>query len=195
MAAILKSRRKWSSQNFDWATQYHFIFFQFSHSSVALALCFRSLPCWNVNLLSRFRLMADSNRFSSSIILYFALSIVPSILTSLSVPADEKQPCNMMLAPPCLRVGMVLTRLGDVHFNRSVVVLKTFTMFNQKFPRHEELCDEFCCSNNKQRKAGPCLMRGKQTSSWVWADNLSVQLNREKTGSQLSNTKLLQEIL
>ena len=86
-----------------------YIFFLFSHSSVALPLCFGSLSCLNVNLLPSFRLMADSSRFSSRILLNFAPSIVPSIQPSSPVPADEKQPRNMMLPPPCLIAGMVLT--------------------------------------------------------------------------------------
>ena len=48
------------------------------------------VPLLNVNLRPSFRFMADSSRFSSRILLYFAPSIVPSILTSLSVPTDEK---------------------------------------------------------------------------------------------------------
>ncbi|CDQ59813.1 unnamed protein product [Oncorhynchus mykiss] len=39
--------------------------------------------------------------------LYFAPSIFPSILTSLSVPTAEKHPHSMMLPPPCFTVGMV----------------------------------------------------------------------------------------
>ena len=50
-----------------------------------------------VLLLPSFRFMADSGRFSSRILLNFAPFIVPSILTSLPVPADEKQPLNTML--------------------------------------------------------------------------------------------------
>ena len=37
------------------------ILFLFSHSSVAWALCFGSLSCWNVNLLPSFRFMADQS--------------------------------------------------------------------------------------------------------------------------------------
>ena len=37
-----------------------------------------SLSWWNVNLLPSFRVMADSGRFSSRILLYFAPCIVPS---------------------------------------------------------------------------------------------------------------------
>ncbi|XP_054642150.1 uncharacterized protein LOC129187227 isoform X9 [Dunckerocampus dactyliophorus] len=49
---------------------------------------------------------ADSSRFSSKVVLYLAPSIFPSTLTSFPVPAEEKQPHNMMLPPPCLTVWM-----------------------------------------------------------------------------------------
>jgi hypothetical protein len=38
---------------------------------------------------------------------YLAPSIIPSILTSFPVPADEKHPHSMMLPPPCFTVGMM----------------------------------------------------------------------------------------
>ena len=41
-------------------------------------------------------------------LLYFAPFIVPSILTSLPVPAAVKHPYSMKLPPPCFLVGMVL---------------------------------------------------------------------------------------
>ena len=102
---IFKSRHKWSIgfKSGLWLDHSRtFILFLFSHSSVAVALCFRSLSCWNVNLLTRFRFMANWSRFSSRIIIYFVPYIVPSLLTSLPVPADEKQLHNMMLPPPYL---------------------------------------------------------------------------------------------
>ena len=34
----------------------------------------------------------------------------PSVLTSLPVPAAEKQPQSMMLPPPCFNIGMVFGR-------------------------------------------------------------------------------------
>ena len=55
-----------------------FILLLLSHSSVASALCFRSLSCWNVNFRPSFRFMADSSRLWSRIVLYFAPFIVPS---------------------------------------------------------------------------------------------------------------------
>ena len=110
--AICKSRHKCSIGFKSGLWLHHsrtFIFLLFSHSIVALALCFGSSSCWNVNLLPSFRFMADSSKFSSRILLHFVPSMVPSILPSLPVPADEKQPHNMMLPPPCVTVGMVLT--------------------------------------------------------------------------------------
>ena len=47
------------------------------------------------------------SRLSSRILLYFALIIFPSILTSLPVQATEKHPHSMMLPPPHFTVGMV----------------------------------------------------------------------------------------
>ena len=41
--------------------------------------------------------------------LYFAPFIFSLILTSLPVPATEKQPHSMMLPPPCFTVGVVQT--------------------------------------------------------------------------------------
>ena len=43
------------------------------------------------------------SRISTTISLFFALFIFPSILTSLPVPAAEKHPHSMMLLPPCFR--------------------------------------------------------------------------------------------
>ena len=73
--AIFKSRHKCSTgfKSGLWLSHSRtFIFFLFSHSSVALFLCFGSLSCWNVNLLPSFRFMTDSSRFSSRILLDFA---------------------------------------------------------------------------------------------------------------------------
>ena len=67
-----------------------------------------SLSCWNINLHCSQRSSALWSRLSSRICLYLAPFIVPSILTSLQVPAAEKHPHSMMLPPPCFTVGMVL---------------------------------------------------------------------------------------
>ena len=76
-------------------------------SSVALAECLGLLSCWNVNLCHSQRSFALWSRFSSRIYLNLAPFIVPSILTSLPVPAAEKHPHYIMLPPPCFTVGMV----------------------------------------------------------------------------------------
>ena len=65
-----------------------------------------------MNILPRFRFMTDSCMFSSRILLYFAPSIVLSIITSLPVPADEKQSHNMM--PPSMLDRRGWCSLGDV---------------------------------------------------------------------------------
>ena len=78
-----------------------------SHSCVVLAVCLGSLSCSKVNLCPSLRSWALWSRFSSRMSLYFAPFNFPSILTSLPVPANEKQPHSMMLLPPYLTVGMV----------------------------------------------------------------------------------------
>ena len=83
------------------------ICFDLNHSIVALAVCLGSLSCWKVKLRPSLKSFADSNRFSSKIVLYLAPSIFPSTQTSFPVPAEEKHPHSMMLPPPCFRVGMV----------------------------------------------------------------------------------------
>ncbi len=81
-----------------------------SHSFVILAVCLGSLSCWKVNLRPSLRSWALWRRFSSRISLYLAAFIFPSIATSRPVPAAEKHPHSMMLAPPCFTVGTVLDR-------------------------------------------------------------------------------------
>ena len=80
-----------------------------SHSCVVLAVCLGSLSCWKVNLHPSLRSCVLWNRFSSRISQYFAPFIFPYILTSLPVPAAEKNPQSMMLPPPtpCFTVGKV----------------------------------------------------------------------------------------
>ena len=80
-----------SSQDFDWATEEH-LFSSYSATPVWLWLCAAD-HC----LLHSFRFISDWSRFSSRILLYVAPFIVPSSLTCLPVPADEKQPHNMLL--------------------------------------------------------------------------------------------------
>ncbi|CAJ0961826.1 unnamed protein product, partial [Ranitomeya imitator] len=70
------------------------------------ALCLGSLSCWKTNLHPSLGSFADSNRFSSSMVLYLASSIFPSILTIFPVPAEEKQAQTFMLPPQCLTGGM-----------------------------------------------------------------------------------------
>ena len=59
-----------------------FTFLFRSHSSVALAVCFGSLSCWNVNLRHSLRSFA---LFSSRICLYLAPLIIPFIFASVTV--------------------------------------------------------------------------------------------------------------
>ena len=47
--------------------------------------------------------------FPSRISLYLVPTIIPSILTSFPVPADEKHPHSMMMPPPCFPVGMLFS--------------------------------------------------------------------------------------
>ena len=92
---IFKSRQKCSIGFKSGLWQGHsrtFISLLFGHSSVALSLCFGSLSWCNVNILLSLRFMDDLSRISSRILLHFAPSIVPSILTSLPVCADENSP-------------------------------------------------------------------------------------------------------
>ena len=58
--------------DFDWAV----LCFDLNHSIVALAVCLGSLSCWKVNLRPSLKSFADSNRFSSKIVLYLAPSIL-----------------------------------------------------------------------------------------------------------------------
>ena len=109
--AIFKSFHRFSMGFKSWLSLGHcrtFTFMFWSHSSVALAVCLGSLSCWNVNLHRSLRSFALWSRFSSRIYLYLAPFIVPSILTSLAVPATKKHPHSMMLPPPCFTVGMLL---------------------------------------------------------------------------------------
>ena len=63
--------------------------------------CLGPLSCWKVNLRPSLKSQEDWNRFPSRITLYLAPSIIPSILTSVPVPANEKNPHSIMLPPPC----------------------------------------------------------------------------------------------
>ena len=56
-----------------------------NHSIVALAVCFGLLSCWKVKLCPSLKSFADSNRFSSKIVLYF-----PSSHQFNPVPAEKK---------------------------------------------------------------------------------------------------------
>ena len=85
-----------------------FTFLFWSHSSVALAGCLGSLSYWNVNLHGSLKSFALWSSFFSRICLYLAPFMVPSIPTSLPVPAKEKHPHSMMLPPPCFTLAMVL---------------------------------------------------------------------------------------
>ena len=82
--------------------------FPLNHSSVALAVCLRSLSCWKLNLCPSLKSLEDWNRFPSRISPYLAPS------TSFPVPADEKHPYSMMLPPPCFTVGMVFLGWWEV---------------------------------------------------------------------------------
>ena len=80
-----------SSQDFGWGEplkNIHLLLIQSLHRGFRFVL--RIIVLLNVNLQPSFRFMADSSRFSSRILLDFAPPIVPSILTRLPVPVDEK---------------------------------------------------------------------------------------------------------
>ena len=72
-------------------------------------------PVGKMYLHPSLRSWALWSRFSSRISLYLAPFIFPSILTSLPVPAAEKQPHSMMLPPPCCIVVMVSGFLQASH--------------------------------------------------------------------------------
>ena len=74
--------------------------FPLNYLSVSLGVCLGSLPCLKVNLHPGLKSLEDWIRFRSRISLYLAGSIIPSILTSFPVPADETHPHSMMLPPP-----------------------------------------------------------------------------------------------
>ena len=67
-------------------------------------MCLGSLSCWKVNLCPSLR---SSGAGFHQGFLFFAPLIFSSILTSLPVPAAEKDPHSMMLPPPSFTVGMV----------------------------------------------------------------------------------------
>ncbi len=69
-----------------------FTFLLFDYSYVALALCLGSLSWWKENFLPSFSFLVDWSRFFCSISLYFAQSILPSVLTRCPVPTKEKHP-------------------------------------------------------------------------------------------------------
>ena len=58
--------------------------------------CLGSLSCWKVNPRPSLESLEDWNRFPSRISLYLAPSIIPSILISFSVPADENDVLRVM---------------------------------------------------------------------------------------------------
>ncbi|MBN3314641.1 RPR1B protein, partial [Atractosteus spatula] len=69
------------------------------------------------DLLEQLRQVLHCNGFSCSISLYFAPSILPSVLTRCPVPADEKQPYSMMLPPPGFTVDLlVISSSETLHF-------------------------------------------------------------------------------
>jgi hypothetical protein len=55
--------------------------------------------------------------------LYLAPSLIPSILTSFPVPAEEKHPHSMMLPPPCFTGGGILGVMRGVGFVTDSVFL------------------------------------------------------------------------
>ena len=95
---------------FGWATQGHSETCPEATPALSWLYAHGSLLCWKVNCCPSLRLHALWSRFSLMTSLYFAASILPSILTSLPVPAAEKYLHSMMLPPPCFTVGMVLAK-------------------------------------------------------------------------------------
>ena len=77
-----------------------------SHSCIVLAVCLGSLSYWKINLRPSLGSCVLWSRFLSRISLYFSQFIFPLILTSLPVPATEKNP-HSMLPPSWFTVGMV----------------------------------------------------------------------------------------
>ena len=92
--------------------KYSFIFFLWNQLRVSLALCLRSLSCWNVHPRFIFIILVDGSRFLTRMSLYIFSFIHPSMIWSLPVPYAEKQPRTMMFPPPNFTVGMVF--FGDV---------------------------------------------------------------------------------
>ena len=84
------------------------IFFLWNQLRVSFAVCFGSLSCWKVHPRLILSILVDGSRFISRISLYMAPFIVPSMIWSLPVPWEEKQPHTMILPPPNFTVGIVL---------------------------------------------------------------------------------------
>lgn len=80
-------------------------------------ICLQPFQCSSgckVNLHPIFRPPADWNRCSSRIALYLAPSILPSVLATFPVPADEKHLYSTMLPLLCFTEGMMRSGWGDV---------------------------------------------------------------------------------
>ncbi|MEQ2269643.1 hypothetical protein XENORESO_007289 [Xenotaenia resolanae] len=101
-------------QNAQQTTYYNIVLcFYLKQHNVALVVCSWSSR-WKVKLCPSIRYFAASNTFSSRVVLYLALSIFSSALTSFHVPAITKPPYSMILPPPCVTIEMVCSVLCTV---------------------------------------------------------------------------------
>ncbi|MEQ2217753.1 hypothetical protein XENOCAPTIV_021622 [Xenoophorus captivus] len=86
--------------------------FYLKQHNVALVVCLWSSR-WKVKLCPSIRYFAASNTFSSRVVLYLALSIFSSALTSFHVP-----PYSMILPPPlCNHRDGVFSVMHSVRFS------------------------------------------------------------------------------
>lgn len=86
--AIFRSFQLDLSLGFDLAVVKHKPYFFPSNCFVVFALLFGSLSYWNVYILPNCRCLADWNRFSSTICLYVAPSMLSVMTTSFQFPPD-----------------------------------------------------------------------------------------------------------
>ena len=115
-------------------------------STLVLAVCLWSLPCWKVKLWLSLRSWALCTRFSFRISLYFAPISISSTLTSLPVPAAEKHP-HMMLPPPCFTFGMVWHGMSGAWFPPDMTLKIEAKHFNLGLIRPENLVSKSCPIN------------------------------------------------
>ena len=113
----------------------------FSHSFVALAVCFGSLSCWKTHPWPIFSALTEGRWLSPKISRYMAPFILPSIRCR-PVPLAAKHPQSLRFPPPCFTVGMVFLGLYSAFLflqtwrvelmpNRSILVSSDHITFSQ----------------------------------------------------------------